>query len=54
LPDDLSGIFFARGLDDPNHVAIAGEFRFYAHRDNGLPQPPIHDAAWLARSRAAN
>jgi hypothetical protein len=54
LPDALSGIFFARGLDDPNHVAIAGEIGFYAHRADGPPRPPIDDAAWLARSRAAN
>jgi hypothetical protein len=32
LPDGTSEIFFARGLDNPNHVEISAQIRFYAQR----------------------
>jgi hypothetical protein len=31
LPDKPSGIFFAQGLDDPNHVESPREIGFSAH-----------------------
>jgi hypothetical protein len=31
LPDRHSGIFFARGLDDPNQVELPDEISFCAH-----------------------
>jgi len=36
LPDATSGLFFARGLDDPNHVESSHEFGFCAHAISDL------------------
>ena len=31
LPDGATGLFYARGLDGPNHIEFAGEIRTAAH-----------------------
>jgi hypothetical protein len=36
LPDGLSEIFLARGLDDPNQLETAGEISVLAHAIFGL------------------
>jgi hypothetical protein len=38
LPDGLSGIFFAWGLDNPNHAEITRKFRFFAQAKFSLLQ----------------
>jgi hypothetical protein len=62
LPDEKSEKFFARGLDDPNHIELVQEIAIQAHVNAGSertvewrmlePNPAAGAAAWSRHGAA--
>jgi hypothetical protein len=44
LPDGTSGIFYARGLDDPNHIELVHLLLFFAQALSGASALRVHAA----------